>query len=165
MSSLFLGNNRRHRLVCAKTISSLVRKVLWVAKAHMSPGSFWGPKVLAAGISLVSILQAGDWAKVFTPARHYFPPTSLLWIGTRNLYSMLCWASVSSCSLGKFQTLTIIQSLANVGLLGHRSPQYRTNSFSIVCAVLALDSWNYCSGEQARQPKHLPLNVCLTWLL
>ena len=21
-----------------------------------------------------------------------------------------------------------------------------------VCAVLALDSWNYCSGEQARQP-------------
>ena len=23
------------------------------------------------------------------------------------------------------------------------------------CAVLALDSWNYCSGEQARQP-----NIC-----
>ena len=22
----------------------------------------------------------------------------------------------------------------------------------IVCAVLALDSWNYCSGEQAQQP-------------
>ena len=25
----------------------------------------------------------------------------------------------------------------------------------IICAVLALDSWNYCSGEQARQP-----NIC-----
>ena len=25
-------------------------------------------------------------------------------------------------------------------------------NFPIVCALLALDSWNYCSGEQARQP-------------
>ena len=31
--------------------------------------------------------------------------------------------------------------------LGENSP--------IVCAVLALDSWNYCSGEQAQQP-----NIC-----
>ena len=27
---------------------------------------------LAAGVSLVSILQAGDWARVSTPARYYF---------------------------------------------------------------------------------------------
>ena len=27
---------------------------------------------LAAGASLVSILYAGDWARVSTPARHYF---------------------------------------------------------------------------------------------
>ena len=27
-----------------------------------------------------------------------------------------------------------------------------TSNFPIVCAVLALDSWNYCSGEQAWQP-------------
>ena len=33
---------------------------------------------LAAGVSLVTILQAGDWAKVSMPARHYFPPTLLL---------------------------------------------------------------------------------------
>ena len=33
VTSLFLGNNSQHRLVCAKTISSLVRKVLCVAKA------------------------------------------------------------------------------------------------------------------------------------
>ena len=27
---------------------------------------------LAAGVSLMTILQAGDWAQVSTPARHYF---------------------------------------------------------------------------------------------
>ena len=42
MTSLFLGNNRQHWPVCAKTISSWVRKVLGVAKAHMSLGSLWG---------------------------------------------------------------------------------------------------------------------------
>ena len=43
----------------------------------MSLGSFQGAAAsaaLAAGVSLVSILQAGDWAKVSTPARHYFSP-------------------------------------------------------------------------------------------
>ena len=42
VTSLFLGNNRQHWPVCAKTISSWERKVLGVAKAHMSPGSLWG---------------------------------------------------------------------------------------------------------------------------
>ena len=43
----------------------------------MSPGSLWGKvasAALVAGVSLVSILQAGDWARVSTPARHYFSP-------------------------------------------------------------------------------------------
>ena len=43
----------------------------------MSPGSLWeaaASAALAAGVSLVSILQAGDWARVSTPARHYFAP-------------------------------------------------------------------------------------------
>ena len=73
VASLFLGNNRQHRTVCAITISSWVRKVLCVAKAYMSLGSLWGTaafEALAAGVSLVSILQAGDWARVSTPARH-----------------------------------------------------------------------------------------------
>ena len=35
VTSLFLGNSRQHKMVCAKTISSWVRKVLCVAKAHM----------------------------------------------------------------------------------------------------------------------------------
>ena len=29
---------------------------------------------------------------------------------------------------------------------------YKYPNSPIVCAVLALDSWNYCSGEQAQQP-------------
>ena len=75
MTSLFLGNNRQHRPVCAKTISSWVWKVLSDAKAHMSPGSFQGGAAsagLVAGVSLVTILQAGDCTRVSTPARHYF---------------------------------------------------------------------------------------------
>ena len=46
VTSLFWGNNRQHRLVSAKTISSWVRKVLCVAKAHMSPGYHWGGQQL-----------------------------------------------------------------------------------------------------------------------
>ena len=42
----FFGNNGQHCPVCAKTISSLVRKVLGVAKGHMSPGSLWGLQLL-----------------------------------------------------------------------------------------------------------------------
>ena len=74
MTSLFLGNNRQHWSVCAKTISSWVQKVLSVAKAHMSWGSLWGvaaSAALAAGVSLVTILQAGDRTRDSTPARHY----------------------------------------------------------------------------------------------
>ena len=75
MTSPFLSNNRQHQPVCAKTISSWVRNILCVAKAHMSLGSLWGvaaSAALVAGVSLVTILQAGDWARVSTPARHYF---------------------------------------------------------------------------------------------
>ena len=75
VTSLFLGNNRQHWAVCAKTISSWVRKVLCVAKVHMSLGTLWGvaaSTALAAGVSLMTIMQAGDWARVSTPARHYF---------------------------------------------------------------------------------------------
>ena len=46
LTSLILGNDRQHRPVCAKTIFSWLRKVLCVAKAHMSPGSLWGLQIL-----------------------------------------------------------------------------------------------------------------------
>ena len=42
VTSLFLGNNRQHRPVCAETISSWVRKVICVAKAHVSRLSLGG---------------------------------------------------------------------------------------------------------------------------
>ena len=77
VTTLFWGNNRQHRPVCAKTISSWERKVLCVAKAHMSPGSLWGAAAstaLVAGVSLVSILQAGDWTRVSKLVRHSFFP-------------------------------------------------------------------------------------------
>ena len=41
----------------------------------MSQGSLWGvaaSAALPAGVSLVTILQEGDWARVSTPAMHYF---------------------------------------------------------------------------------------------
>ena len=75
LTFLFLGINRQHWPVCAKTVSSRVRKVLGVAKAHMSLGCLWGvaaSAAIAADVTLVSILQAGDWTRVSTPARHYF---------------------------------------------------------------------------------------------
>ena len=95
----------------------------------MSLGSLWGAAgsaALAADVSLVSILQAGDWAKVSTLTRHCFPLTLLLWTGTGTLYSVLCWASVSRSSAGKCQTLAYTHSCIcwAVGLLGHSSPQY-----------------------------------------
>ena len=43
----------------------------------MSPGSFlWAAAsvALVAGVYLVSILQAGDWARVSTLARYCFSP-------------------------------------------------------------------------------------------
>ena len=43
-----------------------------IAKAHIFPGNIKGPAALAAGVSPVPILQAGDWARVSTPARQYF---------------------------------------------------------------------------------------------
>ena len=43
-----------------------------IAKAHMSLGTVWVAVSLVAGVSLMSILQAGDLTRVSTPARYYF---------------------------------------------------------------------------------------------
>ena len=52
-----------------------------------------------------------------------------------------------------------------LGLFGHSSSQYWANSFPKVCVVLALDSWNYCSGEQAWQPNIFPSMFALQGLI
>ena len=119
VSSLFMGSNRQHRPVCAKTISPWVRKVLCVAKAHMSLGSLWG--LHFCGLSGWCFPECPSCRQVTGPKFLHqqdsiFPPTLLLQIGTRTLYSLLCWASVSKCSLGKCQTLTYIQSCIYCGV-------------------------------------------------
>ena len=55
-------------------ISSLVNEVLSIAEAYMSLGtscSAEGSVALAAGLSLVFILQAGDLARVSIQARQF----------------------------------------------------------------------------------------------
>ena len=61
-------------MVCAKTISSRVRKVLCCYSPYASGFSLGAASSAAilGGISLMSILQAGDWARVSTLARYYF---------------------------------------------------------------------------------------------
>ena len=87
VTSLFWANNRQYRLVCAKAISSWVREFLCIAKAHFSSFSLGCCSIcsLAACVSLVSILQAGDWARVSKLGRHYFSPISLLHTSSRVL--------------------------------------------------------------------------------
>ena len=89
VTSLFLGNNRQHWPVCAKTISSW----FFVLLKHMSPGSLQvvaASAALAAGVSLVSILQVGDWASVSTPARHYFLHLNYYYRLAQGLCTMCC---------------------------------------------------------------------------
>ena len=79
-----------------------------IAKGHMSPGTLHGAVVSAAfvaGVSLLSILKAGDWARVPTPDIIILL-TSLLLIGTRIPFNKLSWVSVSSHFVGNCQNLT-----------------------------------------------------------
>ena len=74
-TSLFFGNNRLHIPVCDRMISSWARKVLSMAMACMSLCTLQGvaaSAALMAGVSLMSIMPAGDLARISTPARHYF---------------------------------------------------------------------------------------------
>ena len=57
--SLFFGNNRQHRLVCAKAISSWVRKVLCIAKAHFSVYGFCLECCIFPGVHLAAV----DWTE------------------------------------------------------------------------------------------------------
>ena len=63
-------------MVCVcLTISFRVAEVLSNAKVHLYLGSHWAAVssvALVAGFALVYNLQAGDWARVSTLAKHYF---------------------------------------------------------------------------------------------
>ena len=67
-------------LVCA---FCWVRKVLGIGKAHMSPSTLCCAALcagLASGVSLVSILQTGDWTRVSSLPDITFLLTVLLWM-------------------------------------------------------------------------------------
>ena len=73
MSFLFLGNSRQHNPVFVKMISSWVRAVLTIPKVHMFLCTFQGAmasSTLVAGASVMSILQAGNWVRVSSLAKH-----------------------------------------------------------------------------------------------
>ena len=152
--SSFLGYNRLHMLVCAKMISSVVRKVVSIARAHMSLSGCCSLCCLGSWCFLC-VHPAGGWlGQSFFPSKGFFPCASLLWVSIRIQYKMLSWATVSSQCVGKCQTLAYMKSYRYVGLLGHRSLQYWANAYPNVGAVLALDSWNYFPGEPGPTAQH-----------
>ena len=117
----FLGNNRQHMPICAKIISSWVRKFLNIAKANVSPGTPCRAAIsaaLVAGGSLVSILHACVWTRVLFQLNSIFQHISLLQIGTGIQFSLVSWALVSSQPVGMCQTLICIKSCRYVGLSG-----------------------------------------------
>ena len=79
----------------------------------MHPGFLWGAAAsaaLVAGVSLVSLLQVGDWARVSTLAGHYFSTFITTTDWHQNSVIVLHWASVSRYFLGNCQTLTSTKS-------------------------------------------------------
>ena len=90
--------------VCAKKISSWLRKVLNMGKTHVSKGlqGAVASAVLVVGVSLVSILQAGDWPEFLLQLCFIFQHISVLLIGIR----ILC--SVHSPFVDKYQILRIL---------------------------------------------------------
>ena len=83
----------------------------------MTLGTLQGAAASAAGVFQVSILQAGDWARVSTPAGLlFFQHIALPQIGTMTQSSMLSWALVSIQFSSKCQTFTYLKSCRYVGL-------------------------------------------------
>ena len=91
---LFLGSNRQYMPICVKMISSWVKKILGVAKTHMSLRCCSVCSFLV-DISLCSSYRQSSGPEFLPQPDIIYLPTSLLWIGTTILYSILCWASVS----------------------------------------------------------------------
>ena len=114
-SSLFLGNHRQHMQVCDKMIYSCVRKVLCIARTHMSLGTlgWW------------SICSFGGWCpscrQVVGP-KFVLLPETILWYIILPQISMLSWFLVSRQLVSKCQTLTYLKSYGYVGWLDHISP-------------------------------------------
>ena len=80
--SLFLSNNRQHMSLCAEMISSYIRNVWGIAKAHVSFFCPWCCSIfcLAAGFSLVSKFPFKlDILFLFTSLLWYVNQYSIEW--------------------------------------------------------------------------------------
>ena len=70
-----------------------------------------------------------------------------------NYFTTVCFPALASqhhCQLqynGVISGIMLLESSKVSAVSWHHC-----HNSPIVCAVLALDSWNYCSGKQARQP-------------
>ena len=162
MSCLFLGDNRQYMLVCAKRISSYVRKVLSMAKVY----------VYGYSLGCYGICSCGSWClpdlhpawqalgQSFYSRCTFFSTYVSTTYWQQDSVQHLSWTSQSFQFIAKCQILTYIKSCRYVELLDHNSPQYLAHSSSIVSVALMIDSWHYCSGEQGLTVQHL-LSVCL----
>ena len=140
--SSFLGNNSQNMPVSWNDF--FLCKVHFRYCKGTSLGTLWGATVSSAfvdGISLVSILQADDWARVSTQAKHYFS-TYIIIMDQHH-------ASVQHnvLGLGKLATSWSVSNTdfckSLMHMLGCSFPQYQANSFLIVCTgLLALYSLN-----------------------
>ena len=164
--SFLEGNNRQH-IICARTISSWVRKILGICRGLclQYPLRFYSVHGFGSWC-FPGVHPADRWlSQSFYPSQTlFFLFTSPLWISTRIPCTMLSWALERWHLVGNCHKLTCIQSCSNVGPLGHSFPHCWANCSPMVCEVLSLDSWNYCSGERDLTAQHLPLSVCLIWL-
>ena len=95
MFSVFLDNNIQHMLLCAKMISSWVRKVVCIFKVNMSPGAVKSAVTLAPGVSWYPSYRQVTGPEIIYQLDIIFPHISLLLIDTRIMYSILSWALVS----------------------------------------------------------------------
>ena len=128
MCTLFVfGNNRQCRPICAKINSSWVRRVSGIAKAHFSLGTVWGVAVSAAFVAGVFLV-------------------SILQVSN--------WTNISTPSRHYFQH-TSFEVFQLCWVIRPYLSLVLSNSSPIVCILLALDSWKYCSGDQDLNTQHI----------
>ena len=74
VTSPVIGNNMQYKAIYAKTISSWVRNILCIAKAHTSLGSLRCHSIYSLGSwCFPGVHPEGRWlGQSSTPARHYF---------------------------------------------------------------------------------------------
>ena len=95
--------------------------LLWLGKYYYT---LQGAAALAAGVSLVSILQAGDLARISNWARNFFN-IYLYYRSTTGFHAASCFWSWWVVNLLVRVKLDLYKSCRFVGLLGHRYPQYQ----------------------------------------